>query len=116
MRGKYLKLLCFLIISFFIIGFGGEVKAEVFYSKGTLNYRPETYFQQFYPSNNANIDAYCINSSKAAPSGYNLTLMNGLIPDYARNGVINILRASQTLNLSAGALHTGHASGAASPS
>lgn len=102
MRGKYLKLLCFLIISFFIIGFGGEVKAEVFYSKGTLNYRPETYFQQFYPSNNANIDAYCINSSKAAPSGYNLTLMNGLIPDYARNGVINILRASQTLNLSAG--------------
>ena len=103
MRGK-LKLLCFLIISFFMIGIGG-VKAEVFYTHtpgDSLHYRPETYFQWFYPASNSNIDAYCINSSKAAPSGYNLTLMPGLVPSYAKDAVINILRASQNLNLSAG--------------
>jgi len=86
----------------FILGFGGEVKAEVFYSHGTLNYRSLTYFQWFYPSYNSNVDAYCINSAFNAPSGLNMTQMSGLIPESKKNSIINILKASQSLNLSAG--------------
>lgn len=105
MKGKFtkLKLLCFLLISFFILGFGGEVKAEVFYSHGTLNYRSLTYFQWFYPSYNSNIDAYCINSSFNAPIGLSMTYNNDLlIPSSKRNSIINILKESQNLNLTAG--------------
>ena len=105
MKGKFikLKLLCFLLISFFIFGFGGEVKAEVFYSKGTLNYRGLTYFQWFYPSYNSNVDAYCINSSFNAPTGLSMTYAgDSLIPSSKRDSIINILKESQNLNLTAG--------------
>ncbi len=104
MKGRFnkLKLLCCFIISIFILGFGGEVKAEVFYSKGTLNYRSLTYFQWFYPSYNSNVDAYCINSAFNAPSGLTMSQMPGLISNAKRNSIINILKTSQNLNLSAG--------------
>ena len=97
---KFKKLLCFLFISIFMLGFGGEsVGAVTVNSRGTLNFRSLTYFQHLYfPSNN--LDVYCLNSSYDWPKNKDLVEMPGLISDYKKDGVINILKTSEELDLS----------------
>lgn len=105
MIGKIKKLLCFLIISIFIIGFGGEVvKAETFTSLGTLKYRKwgngtsldnYTYFQHIQLNGE---DAFCLNSTKNFPS-VSLTLMDGLVPNSKKQQLINVIKAGTPSNL-----------------
>ena len=113
MKGKFTKfrkLLCYVIISLFMFGIGGElVKAKVFYSRDTLKYRyfpvPPYYtsFQWFYPADNPSEDAWCLNSTRNPSSGYDLPYSNvSLIPATKKNSIINIINASKNLNLSAG--------------
>jgi len=102
MKGKFanLKLLCFLLISFFILGFGGEVKAnENFSSRQQLSIRSVTYFQWIYNINN-NQDAYCLEHSKMGPNPggiMSLGLNNSILNANQKKDIINILRASQGL-------------------
>lgn len=105
MIGKIKKLLCFLIISIFIMGFGGEVvKAETFTTLGTLKYRKwgsgssldnYTYFQHIQLNGE---DAFCLNSTKNFPS-VNLTLMDGLVPNSKKQQLINVIKAGTPSNL-----------------
>lgn len=103
MKGKFanLKLLCFLLISFFILGFGGEVKADNvnFSSHKPLSIRSLTYFQWIY-STSTGQDAYCLEHSKMGPTQggiMSLGLNNNILNSNQRKTVINILRASQGL-------------------
>lgn len=104
MKNKIFKLLCFMIISVFIIGFGGDkVNAKVFVNGGHLKYRefaPGEYTQFFHIKDKNGQDAYCINSSKDFRDGMDLAgPIDGLIPADKVSGVINIIKASDTLNL-----------------
>lgn len=102
---KFKKLLCFLIVSIFVFGFGGEIaKADVIGTRGTLygsTYKDlyPTYFQWLYDTNNNN-DVYCLNSRYNPPTGMEWPIMPGLIPQEKKDAVIAILRASETLDLS----------------
>jgi hypothetical protein len=104
MRGKFLnlKLLCFLFITFFILGFGGEVRAEEIGSRKATHIRPETYFQWLYDINE-NRDVYCLNHSALAPSAgssYSVGLIDysaiGLT-DEQKNAIVNIIRKSSSV-------------------
>ena len=106
---KLKKILCFSVICFILFGFCGKVDALVFNSHGTLGgtsgpysgagFRAETTFEWFYPSYDAGLDAYCLNFSKQPPKS-DLSLMTGLIANNVKPRIINIIRASEELNLS----------------
>ena len=107
MRGlnKFRKLLCFLIVSIIVFGFGGEfVKADVMGSRGTLSGSSysdlyPTYFQWLYDTNN-NQDVYCLNSRSNPPTGMDWPQVPGLVPDDKKAAIVSILRASEGLDLS----------------
>ena len=105
---KFRKLLCYLIISIFILGIGGEVvKAEsaTFGSRGTLHYRYwgsldnqsdylrySTYFQQLYGTiNGQQKDAFCLDTYSAPPTGISLELNNSILNANQRKIVMGVL-------------------------
>lgn len=95
---KFVKLLCCLIISIFIVGFGGDIvlAAEKITVKdlGRIEYRYRTFYHMFSDSDNNII--YCLNKSKTGPSGKELFLddrIENYIPITKIPGIINILRA-----------------------
>lgn len=102
---NFAKMLCLLIISMFIIGFGGEVvKAETFTTLGTLKYRKwgpgtsldnYTYFQHIQLNGQ---DAYCLNRTMKFPR-VSLTLMEGLVPANKEQAIINVINAGTAKNL-----------------
>lgn len=120
---KFRKLLCYLIISIFILGIGGEVvKAEsaTFGSRGTLHYRYwgsldnqsdylrySTYFQQLYGTiNGQQKDAFCLDTYSAPPTGISLELNNSILNANQRKIVMGVLAKadsdSEVTKLSAG--------------
>ena len=106
MKREYFRLLCLLFISFFIIGFGGEVRAEekTFNIRDRVSYRNDgydTYYNWFYTDDNE--DAWCLNSSRDARNRVTLSRSaTSLIPAEKKNSVINVLTAGSNLNLDAG--------------
>ena len=113
MKGKlcrFKKLLCYLIVSIFIFGIGGEiVKARSFQSRELLKYRTfnvppyATRYNWFYPTDSPNEDAWCLNSTEDAPFGYDLERSSvSLIPADKKNAIINIINTGKNLNLSPG--------------
>ena len=95
------RLLCFLFISFFIVGIGGDiVKADSVKvnSRGTLRFRSNTYYQ--YLETNGK-DAFCLNGRSSAPSGRTLTFRNDLVDAKTANKIAAIIAASEDLKLAA---------------
>lgn len=109
---KFKKLLCYLIVSIFIFGIGGEiVNAQRFGTKtpsgNLLPYGPYGY-NWFYPMGEYNVDAWCLNPTARAPFDVNGNAIDlvrsnaSLIPQDKMNAVINVINAGNRLNLSAG--------------
>lgn len=113
MKSKVGKLLCLIIISIFIIGFGGErVNAaedsitvrNAYSDERSISFRrdaygnPITYFVHIVDDEG---DVYCLNSAKNFPgTGKVLTKLDNLVPKNKVNGVIQIIRKGKELGLS----------------
>jgi len=105
---KLKKLLCFLIVSIFVFGFGGEIaKADSFTSKAKLDYLGD-YFQWKYNTTKG-LDAYCLDSASLSPAlvgGSRELTPVANITDILHadkvDSVIKILKASESLDLEAG--------------
>ena len=137
---KFKKLLCFLIVSIFVFGFGGEIaKAETnsFTTKGSLNFLGQSSADEFQWKYNStqNVEAFCIDSSSASPTKQVGTYkdleiapnITDIVPADKVDSVIAIIKASENLNLDAdkkyyvtqafiwytvyGTYNTGHANG-----
>ena len=137
---KFKKLLCFLIVSIFVFGFGGEiVKAETnsFTTKGSLNFLGQSSADEFQWKYNStqNVEAFCIDSASASPTKQVGTYkdleiapnITDIVPADKVDSVIAIIKASENLNLDAdkkyyvtqafiwytvyGTYNTGHANG-----
>jgi len=104
---KFKKLLCFLIVSIFVFGFGGEiVKADSITTKGSLNPGTIDEFQWKYDATQG-LDAFCIDSGSASPSknpNYSREMspvpVEAIIPADKINHIINIMKTGEALNLS----------------
>ena len=109
---KFKKLLCYLIVSIFVFGIGGEIVSAQRFGTKTPNGRLLNYgvygYNWFYPMGEYNVDAWCLNSTMRAPydvygNAYDLPRSSAsLISVDNRNAVINVINAGNRLNLSAG--------------
>ena len=96
---KFRKLLCYLIISIFMIGIGGEVvKADTgwFSRKGNwINLRPLTTVGHVYGViNGTEYDAFCIDPYFTVPYGLDFPLNNDLLSDSQRKTIMGILNVA----------------------